>query len=88
MIFENIELVVTLCKLAASPQGNEVQQETKFGTESFPNQEKYDEKTQSLFVGELDEQASLEVQATFEKEMRLTIGKVKCDRRKHTFFII
>ena len=46
----------------------------------MPNQEKDDEKTRSLFVGELDEQDLLEVQTTFEKAMRITIDKVKCDR--------
>ena len=75
MIFENIELVVTLCKLAASPQGNKVQQETKG---------KDDGKNQPLF-GELDEQASLEAQASFEKATRLTIGKVKHEGWQHHF---
>ena len=55
MIFEGVELVVTLCEFATSPQGNKVQQETKVGEESLPNQEKDDSKTQLIFVGDLDE---------------------------------
>ena len=87
MIFEDVELVVTLRKLAMSPQGNEVQQETEVETGSLPNQEKDDEKTQLLLVGELDEQASLEAQATFKKAMRLTIGRVKHDGwQRHFIF--
>ena len=85
MIFEDMVLVVTLCILATSPQGNEVQQETEVRTTSLLIQEKYDGKTQPLFDGELDEQVSWETLAAFEKAMRLYLGNSKHDGWQHHF---
>ena len=80
-----MELVMALCKTTVSPQGNQVQQRTKFGTAILRLQEKDGNKTQSLFNRELDEHTSWEALAAFEKEMRLTIGKVKHDGWKPHF---
>ena len=85
VIFEVMELVVTLCELATSPQGNDVQQGTKVGTASLLIQEKDGGKALPLFDGELDEQVSWESLAAFEKVMRLSLGRLKHDGWKYYF---
>ena len=45
LIFEDMELVVNLCKPTESPQGNEVQQKMEVGTVSFRIHGKDDDKT-------------------------------------------
>ena len=76
---------MTICRLATSTQGNEVQQGTKVRIVSLLIQEKDDEKTQQLFDGELDEQVSWEAVEAFEKEMRLSLGRLKRDGWQHHF---
>ena len=85
MIFEGVELVMTLCILATSPQGNEVLQETEVMTTSLLIQEKDDDKTQPLFDGELDEQVLWEALEAFKKAMRLSLCELKHDGWQHHF---